>query len=114
MTPGKRGDRVVPSAEPGCRVLKYAGAEAVKGWEALVQQAPGNTWTAYETIRKDPQPFPQTPRHHRLKGALATANGMEQWQYEVTGGGRIWYLADPDTRTVWIRYAGTAHPKATD
>jgi len=39
---------------------------------------------------------------------------LEQWQYEVTGGGRIWYLVDDATRTVWLTYAGTGHPKATD
>jgi hypothetical protein len=114
MAPGKRSDRVAPPAEPGQWVLKYATAEAAKGWEVLVQQAPGNTWKAYETIRRDPQPFPQPERHHRLKGKLGAVNGLEQWQYEVTGGGRIWYLVEPDTKTLWIRYAGTGHPKATD
>lgn len=39
---------------------------------------------------------------------------MEQWQYEVTGGGRIWYLVDIDGRTLWIKATGTGHPKATD
>jgi hypothetical protein len=32
----------------------------------------------------------------------------------VTAGGRIWYLVDHDTRTCWIKHAGTGHPKATD
>ncbi|WP_242002169.1 hypothetical protein [Kribbella steppae] len=45
---------------------------------------------------------------------MSTDNGLDQWQYEVTGGGRIWYLVDPDKRTVWISYAGTGHPKVTD
>jgi phosphoglycolate phosphatase-like HAD superfamily hydrolase len=36
------------------------------------------------------------------------------WQYEVTGGGRIWYLIDDTRRTAWITYAGTGHPKAAD
>jgi hypothetical protein len=49
-----------------------------------------------------------------LKGPLAHVDGLEQWQYEVTGGGRIWYLVDIDKNTVWITYAGTGHPKATD
>ncbi|EUA35221.1 hypothetical protein I552_6011 [Mycobacterium xenopi 3993] len=31
---------------------------------------------------------------------------MEQWQYEVTGGGRIWYLVDVEKRTLWLRHAG--------
>jgi hypothetical protein len=39
---------------------------------------------------------------------------MEQWQYEVTGGGRIWYLVDKANRTLWLRYAGAAHPKDTE
>jgi hypothetical protein len=39
---------------------------------------------------------------------------MEQWQFEVTAGGRIWYAIDDRTRTLWITYAGTAHPKLTD
>jgi mRNA-degrading endonuclease RelE of RelBE toxin-antitoxin system len=32
---------------------------------------------------------------------------------EVTGGGRIWYLVDEETRTVWVVQASTKHPKRT-
>ena len=39
---------------------------------------------------------------------------MERWQYEVTGGGRIWYLIDDGRRTAWLVYADTGHPQATD
>lgn len=39
---------------------------------------------------------------------------LERWQYEVTSGGRVWYLIDDDHRTIWITYAGTGHPKATE
>lgn len=42
------------------------------------------------------------------------ASTLEQWQYEVTGGGRIWYAIDDDARTLWITQAGTGHPKQTD
>ena len=53
-----------------------------------------------------------------LKGALSThvigGRTLDQWQYEVTGGGRIWYCPDGEARVVWIVMAGTAHPKATD
>lgn len=38
---------------------------------------------------------------------------LDQWQYEVTGGGRFWYLVDDETRTVWLTYGGTGHPPAT-
>lgn len=38
---------------------------------------------------------------------------MPCWQIEVTSGGRIWYLLDTDKRTVWVTFAGTAHPRPT-
>jgi len=61
---------------------------------------------------------PPGTRHHRLKYDLAWGihNGqrLEQWQYEVTGGGRVWYLVDHDTHTAWLVYAGTGHPRWTN
>jgi hypothetical protein len=54
-------------------------------------------------------------RQHRLRGDLATHrhNGrdMEQWEYEVTSGGRVRYVIDDDKRTVWLLYASPAIPK---
>jgi hypothetical protein len=54
----------------------------------------------------------------RLRGSLARrkfgGSELEQWQIEVTGGGRIWYLVDDDAHTVWLVHAGTGHPKATE
>ncbi|MDX3000158.1 hypothetical protein PWY87_00650 [Kribbella solani] len=114
MTPAKRGDRVAPPAQPGQWLLKFGTNDAAKGWEDLSRQAASNLWEAYEAIRLDPAPFPPTKCHHRLKGALGTVDGMEQWQYEVTAGGRIWYLVDAAKKTVWIRVAGCGHPKASD
>ena len=52
------------------------------------------------------------------KGTLATrvVNGreLEQWQHEVTAGGRLWYCIDDDVRTVWMTDALPGHPKATE
>ena len=115
MSPGKRGDRVAPPKAPGHWDLRFGNSDAGKGWEELCRQAPGNTLKAWEAIRSEPQPYPQTDRHHRLKGLdLATVKGLDQWQYEVTAGGRIWYLVDPAKMIVWLTFAGTGHPKATD
>ncbi|MGO4205373.1 hypothetical protein AB4Z09_27275 [Rhodococcus sp. TAF43] len=118
MSP-KRGDRVAPPADPaGGWELRFATTDAVKGWDALCQQAPANTLTAWNELRSHPDTPAPTPRHHQLKGSLATASHggavMEQWQYEVTAGGRIWYLVDSPRRTLWIKAASTGHPKATD
>lgn len=69
-------------------------------------------------MRTEPGPTPQTPRHHQLKGSLALGahrgRSLPCWQIEVTGGGRIWYLIDVKDRTVWVTYAGTGHPRATN
>jgi hypothetical protein len=41
-------------------------------------------------------------RQHPLKGALGVVKVggavLEQWQYEVTGGGRIWFAIEINTR----------------
>jgi hypothetical protein len=39
---------------------------------------------------------------------------MEQWQYEVTSAGRLWYCIDDKRRTVWLTDAMPGHPKATE
>lgn len=114
----KRGDRVAPPAKAGGYVLRFATNDAAKGWEDLCRQAPANTRTAYEAIEANPCPAPATSRHHQLKGQLATdtyaGTSLTQWQYEVTAGGRIWYLVDHDSRICWIKDASTAHPERTD
>ncbi|MGW4153158.1 hypothetical protein ACWEDF_08420 [Micromonospora chersina] len=117
MTP-KRGDRAAPPAVGGEYELRFAESAAADGWEQLARQAPTNLRRAYDALRADPRSKANPERHHRLKGSLATVQwkgqALERWQYEVTGGGRIWYLIDDDRRTVWLTYAGTGHPRATD
>lgn len=114
MSP-KRGDRAAPPPKEGEYDIQFADNQVAAGWEQLCAHAVGNTRRAWEVIVADPSP---EQRHHQLKHALATRayrdRILEQWQYEVTGGGRIWYLIDNATHTAWLSYAGTGHPKATD
>jgi hypothetical protein len=69
-------------------------------------------------MRRNPIPRTDSPRHSRLHWDLSTVRVgdklLDHWQIEVTGGGRVWYLVDPDKTTVWIDYAGPGHPKATE
>lgn len=44
--------------------------------------------------------------HRDVKGSR-----LPQWQYEVTGGGRVWYVANEANRTVWTVFAGRDIPK---
>ena len=78
-------------------------------------RTPGDAWRPSAPTLGQGQ---GTTRQHRLRGDLATHrhNGrdMEQWEYEVTSGGRIRYVIDDDSRTVWLIYASPRHPKDTD
>ncbi|MBM0239654.1 hypothetical protein JNW88_25530 [Micromonospora sp. ATA32] len=117
MSP-KRGDRAAPPAIAGEYELRFAESAAADGWEQLARQAPANLRRAYDALRADPRSKTSPERQHRLKGFLASASWkgqeLERWQYEVTGGGWIWYVIDDERRTVWLTYAGTGHPRATE
>jgi hypothetical protein len=84
----------------------------------LSRQAPGPTFDAWEALGKDPRSRTNPRRQHPLRGRLAThmvgGRSLEQWQYEVTGAGRIWYCIDDKVRTVWLTAATTDHPRETE
>lgn len=114
----KRGDRVAPPARPGSWEARFATSDAAKGWEALCQTARGNTWEAWIILTERPVTPENPARQHRLRGTLGTRSiggrDLEQWQYEVTAGGRIWYCPDPERKIVWVVAASTSPPKVTE
>lgn len=116
MSP-KRGDRAAQPPGPDEWDVRFLDNESARGWEELCRQVPGNARDAWTIMRHNPSPPMNAPRHHRLSGHLATrevkGTTLDHWQIEVTGSGRIWYLVDHKTATVWIDYAGPGHPKAT-
>jgi len=97
--------------------VRFGSSDAAKGWDELCVQAKAKTREAFDLMRSNPRP-PQDSSHYRLKGDLETRScggqDLEQWQIKVSGSGRIWYLPDDDKHTVWVVYAGAAHPKATE
>lgn len=98
--------------------MRLSDRQAAIGWAALRAQVPENLDRAWLALTADPRSRNEPARQHPLKYNLARvkvdAVELEQWQYEVTGGGRIWYAIDDENRTVWITQAGTGHPKQTD
>ncbi len=112
----KRKERVAPPPAPGGWDFRYATSDAVSGWEQVCRAAPANCRVAWERITSDPRD--RSTRQHPLKGSLGTRtlNGtpLEQWQYEVTGGGRLWYCVDDEHRVIWLTDAMPGHPKATE
>jgi len=86
------------------------------GWEGVCAASPGNARVARERLTADPRE--RSERQHPLRGSLGTrvvtGEPLEQWQYEVTGGGRLWYCIDDRRQVVWLTEAATGHPKATE
>lgn len=114
----KRKERVAPPARAGEWELRFGTSEAATGWEELCKQAAGPTRAAYDALSRNPRDRTTPDRQHPLKGELASrtvgGTALEQWQYEVTGAGRIWYCIDDSKRQVLLMLAMTGHPKATD
>jgi hypothetical protein len=112
----RRRERVAPPARPGGWDFRFANNDAASGWEKICSAAPANARTAWERITADPRR--RDDRQHRLRGGLGSrvinGEGLEQWQYEVTGGGRLWYCIDDGRRLVWLTEASPGHPKATE
>jgi hypothetical protein len=113
----KRGERVAPPGRPDGWEARFATNEAAKGWESLCQTARSATWEAWVVLTERPTSPSNPSRQHRLKGDLGSRDvhgkTLEQWQYEVTAGGRIWYCPDPTTILVWVTNASTGHPRET-
>lgn len=114
----KRGDRAAPLLAKASG--RYASlTTSPEGWEQLAGFAPGSLLEAWEHLSKRPRSREPNPaRVCQLKHDLAVreikGHKLEQWQYEVTGAGRIWYCPDDSKMTVWIVHAGVGHPKATE
>lgn len=112
----KRKERVAPPPRATGWVFRYANNDAAKGRGQICAVAAANARTAWERITTDPRQ--RDSRQHPLKGALGQriVNGveMEQWQYEVTAGGRLWYCVDDKAKTVWLTDAHVGHPKGTE
>lgn len=112
----KRRERVAPPPAKGGWDFRFATNDGVKGWEQVCSAAAANARAAWERITAEPRD--RCERQHPLKGSLGSRviNGveMEQWQFEVTGAGRLWYCIDDEHRTVWLTDATPGHPKATE
>jgi hypothetical protein len=100
----------------------HGNSKARKGWEALLATSKNATTDAWDYLTRTPHER-LNGRVQPLKGKLSTAyhDGAEypRWQYEVTSGGRIWYIVCND-RTgkhaglVVLLLAEPGHPKATE
>lgn len=112
----KRKERVAPPPSKDGWDFRFATNDAAKEWDQVCAVAASNCRTAWDRITSDPRQ--RDTRQHPLKGSLGTRTidgvELEQWQYEVTSGGRLWYCIDDQRKIVWMVECSPGHPKATE
>jgi hypothetical protein len=114
---GRRGERVAPPPVPGGWDLRFGDSEAAAGWDDLCARAPGPARDAWEILTAEPRRRTHPHRQHRLAGNLGSrvvgGEELEQWQYEITGAGRLWYCIDDVRQRVILVFARSGHPRQT-
>ena len=111
----RRGDEA-PRPDPWRVVLH--NSDAARGWPEFLRHARTGLDRAWCDITADPRSMANPSRQHRLKGGLSSVKigtaDLEQWQYEITAGGRLWYAINDEERTIYITKASIGHPGVTD
>lgn len=115
MVRPKRGQRLPPPPKEGEWDLRYATKESL-AFAEMEKQFPGNTAEAKARLKT--APTTRTDVQKPLRGTLGTRRiggvEMDQWQYDISSGARLWYCVDPDKRIVWLTLAAMGHPRATE
>lgn len=114
MVRPKRGDHVPPPPAVNEWDIRYATKESLAFTE-LENQFPGNTAEAKQRLKHSPTIRSDVQK--KLRGSLGSrmigGTQMEQWQYDISSGARLWYCIDPENHIVWLTLAATGHPRAT-
>jgi hypothetical protein len=112
----KRKERVAPPPAKDGWDFRFATSDAAKGWDQVCAVASPNARNAWDRITSNPRG--RDTRQHPLKGSLGRRMidrvELEQWQFEVTSGGRLWCCIDDDRRIVWMTDCSPGHPKMTE
>ena len=115
MTRPRRGQQVPPPPTDDEWDLRYATKESL-AFAEMEKQFPGNTAEAKARLKT--APAARTAVQKPLRGTLGrrTIAGveMEQWQYDISSGARLWYCVDWANRIVWLTLAAMGHPRATE
>jgi hypothetical protein len=115
----KRGGKIPRPIAKNEWTPRFGNREAARSWDELLNSKLKPALIRFwETVVNDPRSIENPSRHHQLKGSLSTRtqNGvvLEQWQHEISGAGRIWFLIDEDNLTVWVVHVGAGHPSKTE
>jgi len=95
--------------------IRFATAEAQKGWRDLVATIRNSMTDTWDFLTRTP--LTTTPTNYRLKGQLGLISRggtmHERWQHKPTAKGtaRIWYFVVD--KTVFLEQVHTSHPNET-
>ena len=108
-----------PPSDRAQWALRAASAAAAKEWERAKAAEPELLRAVAERLRERPLDRSDNPnRTHRLKPPLDAKRigdrKLAQWQYELSGAGRIHYCPDVKARVVWITMVTLTHPRETE
>jgi mRNA-degrading endonuclease RelE of RelBE toxin-antitoxin system len=81
--------------------VSFKNSRVEKAWHELSEKAPENMKRCEEHLETKPM--------GRIPGRVFPLMGKKykgSWEYEVTGADRVFYVPDPDTKTVLVYYAG--------
>lgn len=111
----KKGDLVPRPPKKVEYEIRFATADARKGWQDLVATIRNPMSETWDFLTR--APLTTTPTNYRLKGELGAiaraGQTFERWQHKPTAKGtaRVWYYVDG--RTVFLEQVHTSHPKET-
>lgn len=91
----------LPGPSKGDWEVVAKNSRVLKDWKELLERAPENTRECFARLRENP--MERVPRrvfplkHKDYKGS---------WEYEVTGGDRVFYTPDQASKKIVVYYAG--------
>lgn len=110
----KRGQRAPPPPAEDEWDLRYATKESLAFTEIKTQFS---GTCAKAKARLKVAPTTRSAVQKPLRGTLAQRSvggvQMQQWQFDISSGARLWYCVDPNRSIVWLTLAATGHPSAT-
>lgn len=115
MAAAKKGELVPRPPKRTEYEIRFATADARKGWRYLVATIRNSMSETWDFLTRTP--LSTTPTNYRLRGELGTIRrggaAHERWQHKPTAKGtaRIWYYVHE--RTVFVEQVHTSHPNET-
>ena len=115
MVAAKRGELVPRPPKKIEYEIRYATADAAKGWQDLAATIRNPLAEAWDFLTRSP--LTKTPTNYPLRGEVGTISRggktHERWQHKPTlkGTARIWFFVDD--RTVYLEQVHTSHPNET-